>query len=146
MLGCAPPSSGSGGDVHILGSVGVETLPHVWSAVCIAKVSLPSSHNGTVIRCTALSTFLPGCRRARWWRYVVNDWKMMPINSLCLLKHGTEGWKTCLKNWNNRSGSVVVKALWYKREGRGFETRWGEWTFQFTWSFHRTRPWGGKIR
>jgi hypothetical protein len=24
-------------------------------------------------------------------------------------------------------GSVVVKALWYKPEGRGFETRWGEW-------------------
>jgi hypothetical protein len=25
------------------------------------------------------------------------------------------------------SGSVVVKALWYKPEGPGFETQWGEW-------------------
>jgi hypothetical protein len=24
--------------------------------------------------------------------------------------------------------SVVVKALYYKQEGRGFETRWGEFT------------------
>jgi hypothetical protein len=24
-------------------------------------------------------------------------------------------------------GSIVVKALCYKPEGRGFETRWGEW-------------------
>jgi hypothetical protein len=26
-------------------------------------------------------------------------------------------------------GSVVVEALCYKPEGRGFETRWGEWIF-----------------
>jgi hypothetical protein len=27
------------------------------------------------------------------------------------------------------SGSVVVKALCYRPQGRGFETRWGEWMF-----------------
>jgi hypothetical protein len=26
-------------------------------------------------------------------------------------------------------GSILVKALCYKPEGRGFETRWGEWNF-----------------
>jgi hypothetical protein len=26
-------------------------------------------------------------------------------------------------------GSIVIKALWCKSEGRGFETRWGEWIF-----------------
>jgi hypothetical protein len=29
-------------------------------------------------------------------------------------------------------GSIVVKALGYKPEGRGFETRWGEWFLSIT--------------
>jgi hypothetical protein len=32
-------------------------------------------------------------------------------------------------------GSVVVEALYYKPEGRGFETQWGNWILQFTKSF-----------
>jgi hypothetical protein len=28
-------------------------------------------------------------------------------------------------------GSLVVKALSYRPEGRGFETRWGEWIFSY---------------
>jgi hypothetical protein len=35
-------------------------------------------------------------------------------------------------------GSLVVKALWYKSEGRGFETREGEWD-----SFNLPNPSGG---
>jgi hypothetical protein len=40
--------------------------------------------------------------------------------------------------------SVVVEALCYKPEGRGFETRWGEWIFFFNLPnpSGRTRPWG----
>jgi hypothetical protein len=38
----------------------------------------------------------------------------------------------------------AVKTLCYKLEGRGFETRWGEWIFFFNLPnpFGRTRPWG----
>jgi hypothetical protein len=38
-------------------------------------------------------------------------------------------------------GSVVVKALCYKPEGRGFDTRWGEFLNLLN-PFVRTRPWG----
>jgi hypothetical protein len=38
-------------------------------------------------------------------------------------------------------GSVVVKALCYKPEGRGFETRCGEF-FNLPNLSGRTRPWG----
>jgi hypothetical protein len=38
-------------------------------------------------------------------------------------------------------GSIVVKALGYKLEGRGFETRWGEILNLYNPS-GRTRPWG----
>jgi hypothetical protein len=39
--------------------------------------------------------------------------------------------------------SVVVKALCYKSEGRGFETRWGEWIILNLPNLSgRTRPWG----
>jgi hypothetical protein len=31
--------------------------------------------------------------------------------------------------------SSMVEALWYKPEGRGFDCRWGHWTFQLTKSF-----------
>jgi hypothetical protein len=41
------------------------------------------------------------------------------------------------------SGSVVVKALRYKPEGGGFETRSGEWIFlNVANPSGRTRPWG----
>jgi hypothetical protein len=36
--------------------------------------------------------------------------------------------------------SVVVKALCYEPEGRGFETRWGEF-FNLPNPSRRTRPW-----
>jgi hypothetical protein len=35
-------------------------------------------------------------------------------------------------------GNVLVKALCYKQEGRGFETRWGKLIFSFTWPCGRT--------
>jgi hypothetical protein len=38
-------------------------------------------------------------------------------------------------------GSLVVKALDYKPEGRGFETRWGE-IVNLPNPSGRTRPWG----
>jgi hypothetical protein len=38
-------------------------------------------------------------------------------------------------------GSVVVKALCYKPEGRGFDIRWGEF-FNLPNPSGRTRPWG----
>jgi hypothetical protein len=38
-------------------------------------------------------------------------------------------------------GSVVVKALGYKQEGRGFETQWGE-ILNLPNPSDRTRPWG----
>jgi hypothetical protein len=34
---------------------------------------------------------------------------------------------TCSHHVSGARGSVVVKTLCYKPEGRGFETRWGEW-------------------
>jgi hypothetical protein len=37
--------------------------------------------------------------------------------------------------------NVEVKALRYKPEGRGFETRWGEF-FHLCNPSDRTRPWG----
>jgi hypothetical protein len=47
--------------------------------------------------------------------------------------------------WNiyNREvrGIVVVKALCYKEEGRGFDTRWGEF-LNLPNTSGRTRPWG----
>jgi hypothetical protein len=39
------------------------------------------------------------------------------------------------------SGSVMVKALCYKPEGRGFDTRWGEF-LNLPNPSSRTRPWG----
>jgi hypothetical protein len=39
------------------------------------------------------------------------------------------------------TGSVAVKALGYKPEGRGFETRWGE-ILNLPNPSGRTRPWG----
>jgi hypothetical protein len=42
---------------------------------------------------------------------------------------------------NGARGSVVVKALCYKPEGRGYDTRWGEFLSLFNPS-GRTRPWG----
>jgi hypothetical protein len=38
-------------------------------------------------------------------------------------------------------GSLVLKALGYKPEGRGFETRWGE-ILNLRNPSGRTRPWG----
>jgi hypothetical protein len=38
-------------------------------------------------------------------------------------------------------GSVVVKALGYKPEGRGFETQWGKILNLYN-PYGRTRPWG----
>jgi hypothetical protein len=38
-------------------------------------------------------------------------------------------------------GSVVVKALCYKPEGRGFDTRWGDF-LNLSNPSGRTRPWG----
>jgi hypothetical protein len=38
-------------------------------------------------------------------------------------------------------GSVVVKALCYKLEGRGFDSRWGEF-LNLPNPSGRTRPWG----
>jgi hypothetical protein len=38
-------------------------------------------------------------------------------------------------------GSVVVKALRYKPEGRGFDTRWGEF-LNLPNPSGRTKPWG----
>jgi hypothetical protein len=37
--------------------------------------------------------------------------------------------------------SVVVKALYYKPEGRGFDTRWGE-ILNLPNPSGRTKPWG----
>jgi hypothetical protein len=44
------------------------------------------------------------------------------------------------QDWGAR-GSVVVKALCYKLEGRGFDTRWGEF-LNLPNPSGRTRPWG----
>jgi hypothetical protein len=38
--------------------------------------------------------------------------------------------------------SVVVKELYYKPEGRGFETRWGDFFVNLPNPSGRTRPWG----
>jgi hypothetical protein len=38
-------------------------------------------------------------------------------------------------------GSLVVKALGYKPEGRGFETRWGD-ILNLANPSGRTKPWG----
>jgi hypothetical protein len=38
-------------------------------------------------------------------------------------------------------GSLVVKALGYKPEGRGFETRWGE-ILNLPNPYGRIMPWG----
>jgi hypothetical protein len=45
----------------------------------------------------------------------------MPLLKLRLINH------SLVKTWGR--GSVVVKALCYKQEYRGFEARWGEWMF-----------------
>jgi hypothetical protein len=34
-----------------------------------------------------------------------------------------------LQSYQGARGNVVVKALCYKPEDRGFETQWGEWVF-----------------
>jgi hypothetical protein len=46
-----------------------------------------------------------------------------------------------MKQVKEARGSLVVKALGYKPEGRGFETRWGE-ILNLHNSSGRTRPWG----
>jgi hypothetical protein len=47
-----------------------------------------------------------------------------------------------LSIWRNGArGSVVVKALCYKPEGRGFDSRWGEF-LNLPNPSGRTRPWG----
>jgi hypothetical protein len=38
-------------------------------------------------------------------------------------------------------GSVAIKALWYKPEGRGFDTQWGDFLMLPNLS-GPTRPWG----
>jgi hypothetical protein len=48
--------------------------------------------------------------------------------------HFTQEDETCLLH--GARGSVPVKALCYKPEGRGFDTRWGEWIF----SIYRILP------
>jgi hypothetical protein len=37
--------------------------------------------------------------------------------------------KNIRQQLDGASGSVVVEALYYNLEGRGFETRWGAWIF-----------------
>jgi hypothetical protein len=51
-------------------------------------------------------------------------------------RHASQSWVDILtyiykyaKHIYGARGSVVVKALCYKPEGSGFETRWGEWMF-----------------
>jgi hypothetical protein len=46
----------------------------------------------------------------------------------------------CIKKQGKR-GSVVVKALHYKQEGRGFDTRLGD-LLNLPNPSGRTRPWG----
>jgi hypothetical protein len=43
--------------------------------------------------------------------------------------------------WEGARGSVVIKALFYKPKGRGFDTRWGEFLNLLNPS-GRIRPWG----
>jgi hypothetical protein len=47
----------------------------------------------------------------------------------------------CYLQMYGARGSVVVKALCYKPEGRGFDTRWGEFSNLPNHS-GRTKPWG----
>jgi hypothetical protein len=53
--------------------------------------------------------------------------------------HNKYNYIYCLKN--AARGSVVVKALCFKPEGRGFDTLWGEF-LNLPNPSGRTRPWG----
>jgi hypothetical protein len=57
--------------------------------------------------------------------------KSFPVNHSCTMA-------LCVER-----ASVMVKALSYKAEGRGYETRWGEWILlNLPNPAGRTRPWG----
>jgi hypothetical protein len=71
---------------------------------------------------------------------IPNSVRIMVFNFVLLYKMQEDGTDQAWPNpwtWWSRwwwlravsSGSVVVKALCYKPEGRGLETRWGEWIF-----------------
>jgi hypothetical protein len=99
------------------------------------------------------------CRHS-WWSVSFRDsyWictYCFPINATCpanLRDHFNIKWTVhwsptfdfhLLQLLKGARGNVVVKALYYKPEGRGFETRWGEGIFfNLRNPSGRTRPWG----
>jgi hypothetical protein len=60
------------------------------------------------------------------WRLWIDSSLNLFINIFHLILFSAFIFET-LQIGKGARGSVVVKALCYKPEGRGFETRWGEW-------------------
>jgi hypothetical protein len=56
-----------------------------------------------------------------------HDFRAMPSKHITLLCRRVHSCCCSVISFLLLRGSVVVKALCYKPEGRGVETRWGEW-------------------
>jgi hypothetical protein len=68
-------------------------------------------------------------------------WRCMDKDLLTVTKYNSMGFTLLYFTKHGARGSVVVKALCYNPEGRGFDTRWGEF-LNLPHPSSRTRPWG----
>jgi hypothetical protein len=89
--------------------------------------------NNFLHRGESVAAYLFYCGRAKVW--VSNHFYKW------VGEGGIFGLSFPLSTWTGARGSVVVKALCYKPEGRGFDARWGEF-LNLTNPSGRTRPWG----
>jgi hypothetical protein len=69
------------------------------------------------------------------------------VHQLSTLPRAAKSWTVHFGNaiyhclYFEKQGTLVVKAVDYKQEGRGFEIRWGE-ILNVPNPYGRTRPWG----
>jgi hypothetical protein len=88
------------------------------------------------------------CVADRWERFCCSLYTAVPVlhisKRLCALTRDrpTAVFLSLLMDLMGACGSIVVKALCYKPEGRGLDTRWGDFFLNLPTPSGRTRPWG----
>jgi hypothetical protein len=107
--------------------------PHVCS---ISKACIPSYPKGLNIKTVLLLPLTPLNRSADKEQFTARYHNRLSQNIWCYYDKWVD-----FSHWLGSSGNVVVKALGYKLEGRGFNTRWGEFLNLLN-SSGRTNPWG----
>jgi hypothetical protein len=108
--------------MHYLSSVYSVTIPLNVSGLLVAH-----HQEVTVYICNSWYVLyvLVGCRRA-WleWNFADSRLKRTTGTNCCMC--------TLLPPDNGARGGAVVKALCYKPEGRGIDSRWCHWNFSLT--------------